>query len=149
MTGIICMKKNRIMYGFVSLFLLVVGMFVYLLFRDLKNILLFNCIPKPELTETLFMQLTPSILSDLLRYNLPDMLWFVSGILVFRFIWFYKLKKQMIYIFCFYVMGFVFEICQLSEKVPGTFDFLDIIFMGIGAFFEGLLYKNFIRRRLG
>ena len=40
------------------------------------------------------------------------------------------------------------ETSQLSEKVPGTFDLLDLLFMGIGAFVEGLLYKLFTTRRL-
>jgi glycopeptide antibiotics resistance protein len=68
--------------------------------------------------------------------------------LFLRFIWFHRTKIQKAYIHCFYAIGAIFEISQLSEKVPGTFDFLDLLFMGIGAFIEGLLYKTFIKRRL-
>ena len=75
------------------------------------------------------------------------MLWFVSAILFLRFIWFYKYKEQIVYIICFYAIGLIFEISQLSEKIPGTFDRLDLIFLCIGAFVEGLLYKKFIIRR--
>jgi xanthine/uracil permease len=75
------------------------------------------------------------------------MLWFVSGILLLRFIWFDRPKEQRVYISCFYGMGVIFEFLQLSKKVPGTFDLLDLLCMGIGAFVEGLLYNLFIRRR--
>jgi len=75
------------------------------------------------------------------------MLWFISAILFLRFIWFYKLKEQKVYIICFYAIGFIFETSQLSERVHGTFDWLDLLFFGIGAFIEGLLYKKFIVRR--
>jgi hypothetical protein len=82
-----------------------------------------------------------------LKYNLPDTLWFVSGILLLRFIWFLKTKEQKIYVSCLYGIGTILEISQLSGKIPGTFDVLDVLFMGIGAFVEGLLYNIFVRRR--
>jgi hypothetical protein len=49
---------------------------------------------------------------------------------------------------CFYVIGLIIETSQLSEKVPGTFDWFDLFFMGLVAFVEGLLYKLCITRRL-
>ena len=140
--------KIRAVYGLSSLLTLLVGMGIYLLFRDLNNMLLFRWLPKPEFTETVFIQLKPSIFAYILKYNIPDMLWFVSAILFFRFIWFNKIKIQKIYISCFYGVGAIFEISQLSENVPGTFDWLDLLFMGIGAFVEGLLFNIFTQRRL-
>ena len=141
------MSKIRIVYGLSSLLSLILGMVIYLLFRDFSNMLLFSWIQKTEFLETTLTPLKSSIFNDIVRYNLPDVLWFVSAILFFRFIWFNKIKVQKIYIMCFYVIGFIFEISQLSEKVPGTFDWLDLLFLGIGAFVEGLLYKTFILRR--
>ena len=79
---------------------------------------------------------------------MPDTLWFLSAILFLRFIWFYKTKTQTAYIVCFYGIGLVLETSQLSERVPGTFDWLDLLCMGIGAFAEGLLYKLFTTRRM-
>jgi len=121
-------------------------MAIYLLFRDVNNMILFAWIPKPQFFKTVLVPLQPSIFTDIFRYNLPDMLWFVSAVLLLRFIWFYKAKEQTAYILCFYGIALVLEISQLSEKVPGTFDWLDLLFFGIGAFVEGLLYKYFIRR---
>ena len=141
------MNKIRTVYGLLSLSTLTIGMVIYLLFRDLNNMVLFSWVPKPEILETTLIPLHSSIVTDIFRFNLPDMLWFVSAILFFRFIWFYKSNVQKAYILCFYGIGVLFETSQLSKKVPGTFDWLDLLFFGIGAFVEGLLYKIFILRR--
>jgi hypothetical protein len=142
------MKKIRLFYGLLSLVTLLAGLTIYLLFRDLNNIVLFSWIPKPELLKTVLVPLKPSVLTDFLRYRLPDTLWFVSAILFLRFLWFYKTKTQTAYIVCFYCLGLVLETSQLSEIVLGTFDWFDLFFMGIGAFVEGLLYKIFTTRRM-
>jgi hypothetical protein len=141
------MKGIRTFYGLLSLLTLILGIGIYFLFRDLNNIVLFAYMPKPEFAETVLVPLKPSIFSNVLKYHIPDMLWFISAILFLRFIWFYKFKEQTVYIVCFYAIGLIFEISQLSEKIPGTFDWLDLIFLCIGAFVEGLLYKIFILRR--
>jgi len=104
-------------------------------------------IPELEFSKLIIIELRTSIFSNILKYNFPDMLWFVSGILLLRFIWFYKKNEQNIYVLSFYVTGMVFETSQLSDSVPGTFDFLDLLFMGIGAFVEGFLYNKFMLRR--
>jgi hypothetical protein len=142
------MKRNRVLYGLLSFFSLIIGIVIYFFFSEWNNMILFKWIPKLNFAKNLFIQLKPSIFSNILRYNIPDMLWFVSGILFLRFLWFRKLKEQKIYILSFYIMGTLFEISQLSKKVPGTFDWLDLLFMGIGAFVEGLLYRKFILRRI-
>jgi hypothetical protein len=142
------MKNMKTLYGLLSLLALVSGMTIYLLFRDVNNMVLFSLMPKPEFLKTILIPLKPSLFSNILRYNIPDMLWFVSAILFFRFMWFYKTNIQKAYIFCFYIIAAVFETSQLSKKVPGTFDWMDVLCMGIGAFVEGLLYKNFIQRKI-
>jgi hypothetical protein len=141
-------KNKRWVYGLSSFLSLMLGMCIYLLFRDMSNMILFAWLPEFEFTKTVFVSLKPSVISSLLQFNVPDMLWFVSGILLLRFIWFGRPKEQKVYISCFYGIGAIFEISQLSKRVPGTFDLLDLLFMGIGAFVEGLLYNQFIRRRL-
>jgi hypothetical protein len=121
---------------------------IYLFFRNL-NVLIFEMIPQPEFLKNVYIPVKHSFFSSILLYNLPDALWFLSGILFLRFLWFNSKKWQGIYILCFYGMAVIFEISQLSENIPGTFDWLDLLFMGITAFVEGLLYKIFLRRRLG
>jgi hypothetical protein len=142
------MNKIRAFYGLLSLLSLALGMIIFLLFRDLNNMVLFSWIPKPEFLKTTLMPLKPTIVSGFLRYNLPDMLWLVSAVLLFRFIWFYKIKIQRAYIFSFYIAAIAFETSQLIKNIPGTFDLLDLFFMGIAAFVESLLYNNIIKRGL-
>jgi len=137
-------KINRQFYCLTALISLAAGTLIYLLFRDLSNILLFTWIPTLEFPKTVLIQLNPSIFSYILKYNMPDMLWFLSGILFLRFIWFNKAKEQKFYVFCFYIVGVVFETSQLFDVIPGTFDWLDLLFMGIGAFIEGLLFRKFV-----
>jgi hypothetical protein len=108
--------------------------------------ILFVWIPKPVFTGTVLLPLKPSVFSNILTFNLPDALWFLSAILFLRFIWFYKTKIQKAYIHFFYTIAAILEISQLSKKVPGTFDWMDLLFMGICAFVEGLLYNIFTRR---
>jgi len=136
------MKKNRLIYGLLSLFTLITGMLIYLLFRDINKMILFTWIPKPEFLKSNLIPLGSSIFSYILKYNIPDMLWYVSAILFFRFIWFYRKKEQTVYIICWYGIGLLFEISQLSEKIPGTFDWLDLTFLCIGALVEGFIYKK-------
>jgi len=142
------MNKIRTFYGLLSLFTLLTGILIYLLFRDLNNLILFTWIPKPEFIKSILIPIKPSIFSSFLKYHLPDVLWFISAILFLRFLWFYKTKEQKVYIFCFYGIGLVIETSQLSEEVPGTFDWFDLLFMSMTALLEGLLYKIFIQRSL-
>jgi hypothetical protein len=147
------LKKIRIFYCFLSFFILFVGMAVYLFFKESNMIRVLvievsEWIPFVNINiDNLPLKLKPSFFSNVLMYNVADMLWIVSGILFLRFIWFYNIKMQKIYIFCMYGIGLFLEISQLSENVLGTFDWYDILFISIGAFVESLLYNIFVRRR--
>ena len=140
-------ENKRLILGLVSLISLVIGIGIYLFFRN-TNMLLFGLIPKLEFFKDFYVPLKQSVFTSILLFNLPDAFWFLSGILFFRFLWFYKSEEQNKYIFYFYLIGTVFEMSQIFIWIPGTFDYLDLLFMGIGAFVEGLLYKTYIRRRL-
>ena len=136
------------LYGLLSLFTLLTGIIIYLLFRDLDNIILYSWIPKPPSLKAVLVPLKPTIFSCFLKYHLPDVLWILSVILFFRFFWFYNIKLQKNYVYSTYGIGFILEASQLVKNIPGTFDWFDLFFMGIGAFVEGLLYNIFSRRRL-
>jgi hypothetical protein len=140
-------QKIRYYYGFLSLLALLTGIVIYLLFRDVSSFLLFEWIKKPAFIGSTLIELKPSVFFNILKFNVPDMLWFLSGILLLRFIWFDNQKIQNTYIFCFYGFAAIFETSQLFQNIPGTFDVFDLLFMGIVAFVEGLLYIKFTRRR--
>ena len=121
-------KKIRSFYSLLSALTLIAGMVIYLLFRDVNNMVLFSWIPKPDFFGTILIPLKSSIFTNILRYNLPDMLWFISTILFLRFIWFNKLKEQRVYIICFYGIALIFELCDSCKLLYNIY--------GIGAFVE-------------
>ena len=141
------MKEIKLLYFVLCVFSLIMGLGIYILFRDLNNIVLFEYISIPVIFQKTLFPMKTSNMTNFIRFHLPDMLWFLSGILFFRFIWFEKIKIQAFYILCFYVVGIMLEISQLSNKIFGTFDFLDLLFMSIVALVDGLLYRNLILRR--
>jgi len=130
-----------------SLISLITGLAIYFFFRKL-DIVLFRFLPKPHFFAGFFIPVKPSIFSSFLLYNLPDALWFLSGILFLRFVWFYKPKWQKTYIACFCGVALILEICQASKSIPGTFDPMDLFFMVLTAFIEGSLYNTCIARRI-
>ena len=138
--------NHQAFYGLASLIFLLAGMGIYFFFRK-TDMILYAWIPKLEFFNELYVPIKQSVFTPVFLYNVPDALWFLSGIFFLRFIWFYKPKEQNVYLWCFYVIGVVFEISQLANVVPGTFDFFDLFFLVIGAFVEGLLYNIFVRRR--
>jgi|TergutMp193P3_1026864.scaffolds.fasta_scaffold175643_2 hypothetical protein len=130
-------KANYLKASIISLF---IGFCIYILFRNIENLLFFTKLNLGHFNNNYF-KLTPSIFSNIIKYNIPDMLWFLSGILFVRYIWFDKNYEQKIYIFIFCGIAFFTEISQLKDNIPGTFDPLDLIFMGLGAFLEGFINR--------
>jgi len=135
-------------YGLLSPLFLIAGICIYLLFRDVSDLVFFAWMPKPDFIGSIFIHLPPSALSAILQHNTAGMLWLVSGILFLRFIWFYRTTTQRIYIWAFCGIAVLLEIGQLSAIIPGTFDVLDLLFMGIGAFVESLLHNFYGKRRI-
>ncbi|MCL2600592.1 MAG: hypothetical protein FWD88_05375 [Treponema sp.] len=142
------MGKARAVYGLLAPLLLIAGVCVYLVFRDLSGLLFFEWVPFLGFAKGTLVHLEPSVFADIVKFNLAGMLWLVSGVLFLRFVWFHRIATQRVYVWCFYALGALVEISQLSEKVPGTFDLLDLAFMGAGALVEGLIYKAFAKRRI-
>jgi hypothetical protein len=111
-------------------------------------VLLFEWIPKPEFLKNVYIPIKHSAINTIFLFNLPDTLWFLSGILFIRFLWFNNEKWQGIYIICFYGIAIIIEASQFSNNVSGTFDVLDLVLMGIAAFVEGMLHKYFVKGSL-
>jgi len=140
-------NNNKLFYGISSLFSLILGIGIYLFYRK-TNMLLFQWLPVLKFINNIYISLGHSIISSIIKFNLPDTLWFLSGILFLRFLWFDNNKEQKIYILIFIFFGILFEVSQLSENIPGTFDFYDLFFMCISAFIESVLYKRIFKRRI-
>ena len=141
------MGKTRMAYGLASVLFLVAGVGIYFLFRDLGGLLFFTWVPSLEFVGSVHVRLPPSALANTLTHNTAGMFWIVSGILFFRFLWFHRPRAQGIYIACFCLIAAGLETAQLSARVSGTFDPLDLVFMGAGAFVESLVYNVIVRRK--
>jgi len=162
------MKKIRVAYVLLSLLFLIMGMCIYLFFRDLNNIALFSWMPNfplpdntpldsclcrsptplPFLGTRLIPINTDTILGRLFVFNLPHGLWSFAGLLVIRAIWLTNVKWRAVYGGIFLAVISVLEISQLSENRHGTFDVLDLASYGVSAFVESMAYNIFIRRRV-
>jgi hypothetical protein len=82
-----------------------------------------------------------SALLSFFVYTLPDGLWLLSGILFIRAVWRGKQKTSAIYALVFCLIAVLFEMFQLFEKVPGTFDVFDVVLMVSIAFIEGIIFR--------
>ena len=134
-------KKRRRILLLLSLCSLMMGLLCYMLFRE--SDLLINEIFNIRFFNTRIID--NFIFIDFIRYNLPDGLWLLSGILLLRSIWISNHKVSQIYTGVFILSAFLFELGQITF-IPGTFDVLDLITMGFFAFCEQITYKFFLRR---
>jgi hypothetical protein len=131
--------------GFATLFS---GIAIYVFFRN-HDMVLFHLISKPTFLNTLFISVkSDSIANSVLLFNLPDGLWFLSGLLFIRALWLTNAKWRTLYFGIFAAAALALEIGQIFPIVPGTFDALDVLVMGIFAFMEISIFNLFIKRRM-
>lgn len=71
---------------------------------------------------------------DWMRYNLPDMLWMLSLVLMIMIIWDFQVSRQSLsWMGMSLIMALVYECLQITAWVPGVFDLLDLLFILLGA----------------
>jgi hypothetical protein len=131
-----------------SLFSLLFGILLYATVRN-TNLVIYEWLGKPGFI-TLFSipARIKTTIHPIVLYNLPDGLWFLSGVLLIRSLWMTEKKWCIRYLAIFYLLAFVLEMLQLHKNIPGTFDGVDLVFMGSIAFVESILFYVFIRRRI-
>lgn len=129
----------------ISIFSLLIGLFIYLVFRDNTNPF-YECAYRIGVAEKL--DILRSLFSNLCMpawfiYSLPDGLWMFSFVLLILSIWDYKLNRDaIIWLSIAIVIGFIFEFTQLYFTHLGSFDWLDILFMGVGAIVPVILFAD-------
>ena len=146
-------KKNyehlKIVYCVSSVVAFLGGAAIYAFFRNINNMTLFHFFPKPLFLASLYNPIkTESIWSNMFIYNLPYGLWCLSGLLLVRGIWLHNEKWRAIYSGIFIIVVMSYVVLKLPGITPGTFDVLDVIFMGFFAFIESIIFNMFIRRYL-
>jgi len=133
---------------FFALVSLLSGLLIYAFFRN-HNMMIFHVFAKPLFLETIYFSVpADNIFISMFLFNLPDGLWFLSGLLAIRAVWLTNPKWRFIYFCVFLVTALFMEIMQISAVLPGTFDILDIVFIAFFAFFENFIFYMFIKRRI-
>jgi hypothetical protein len=144
----IAFTRVRLFYCIAGFGTLFGGIAVYAFFRT-HDMVLFRFVPKPAFLDALFIPVkNGATAGSALLFNLPDGLWVLSGVLFIRALWLTSAQWRAIYFGIFAATALALEIGQLSATTPGTFDWLDLLFMGIGAFVESLIFNLFIKRRV-
>jgi len=126
-------KKIFLILSFISL---LTGILCYLFFRP-SFIFHINIFKMEKFDKLVFF--------NFLRYNLPDGLWLISGIFLLRAIWIRNYLISQVYIGTLIIFSLLFEILQYFNITPGTFDAIDLIFMGIIALVEQIIYFLFLK----
>lgn len=138
---------KRVYRALSSIFLLT-GISVYLLFRN-TDVLLFEWFENIRWLNRIYFPLNTksNAMLSFLVYTVPDGLWFLSGVFLIRSIWLMNIRYSKLYVSIFFIMAVLFEFSQVFEIIPGTFDVLDLFFLGFTAFVESRIYRYFITRR--
>lgn len=119
---------------------ILLGCSIYLLFRS-ENILLFQWVQKIGF-ESFLTTLRENSLSikvpNWLLYSLPDGLWVYAFTAALFLFW---KGKNSIWIWIPIFTSVLFEVAQATKIIPGTFDFIDLLFSAI-AFTLSKLFLN-------
>jgi hypothetical protein len=142
-------RSLKLVYNIASIVVILNGITIYVFFRDTNNILLFHYFPKLSFINIIYFPINANpVLSNMFIFNLPYGLWCLSGLLFVRAVWLTNTKWGNIYsiVFTIILMSYVF--LKLPKLIPGTFDVLDLLFIGFFAFLESIIFNMFIRRKI-
>jgi hypothetical protein len=124
------------------------ALLLYALFRN-TNVLVFSVLGKPAVLERLSRRYAgDNPLGYILVYNVPGSLWLLSGILCLRALWLDQGAKGAAYVRVFWALALLCEALQWFDRVPGTFDPLDLSALALAALGKGASYTYFIQRRI-
>ena len=142
-------RRLKIAYYIAAFVAFLSGVAIYAFFRNINNMTLFSFFPKPLFLDSLYSPIkTESIWSYMFIFNLPYGLWCLSGLSLIRCIWLGNSKWRTIYGGIYIVIVMSYVVLKLPGIIPGTFDVLDLVFMGLFAFLESIIFNMFIKRRI-
>ena len=133
------MKRQKVYFSF-SVLTLTTGFLIYYFFRS-GDMLLYQWFAFLPRSNTVITFSRLSLLTNFFRYNLPDGLWLLSGLLFLRALWHEQPKTFLIYQLCFLCMAFLLEVLQVFDGIAGTFDIFDLLTMGSIALMESIVHK--------
>ena len=125
---------------------IILGLFIYIVYRSNDTIIFywFSCIGIEFIIDSIrnsdiFFLNIPFWL----KYNFPDGLWVYSLINIFLFIWIDDINKHnFYYVYISVLIACICEILQFYNIIPGTYDFIDILFYLFFGFLPFLFISN-------
>jgi len=139
----------KLAYRKAAIISLFIGMAIYLFFRQIDHIIIFQLFTKPVFLGGLpFCFDSRNFALSFIVFQGPDILWLLCGLFFIRSIWIENKLWMQKYVTLFFIIAIVFELCQISPYFPGTFDIFDLLFLCITAFMESAIYNYFFRRIL-
>jgi len=126
--------KKIILHTFLPLF---IGGVIYLLIRP-ANFLIHSIVEESWLLPSISTIRQASIsfsssLPNIIVYSLPDGLWVYSFTATIFYVWNFKINNwSLLFSSVPVILGIGSELGQFFKIVPGTFDFIDIIFYLFG-----------------
>ncbi|MFZ6052034.1 hypothetical protein [Halocola ammonii] len=114
---------------------LITGAAIYLLFRNLPY---FSFV---DLSSPL---LNPQMVPDWIRFQLPDFLWAYSFSFIFLAIW-KDQSNQTFWLLAAFSLSISLELAQMSGRLPGTFDWLDLLAYALGFLISIFIDKKIIQ----
>ena len=138
-SGAVSRRAGRYVYFLLSAFVLTAGVLLYYFLRN-NNILIYQWFAILPKNNAIIPFSHSSFLTDFLRYNLPDGLWLLSGLLFLRAVWHETPQTFLIYKLCFLVIAFLFELSQIADGITGTFDVFDLVTMGSIAVLDSVAH---------
>jgi len=88
-------------------------------------------------------------LPNIILYSLPDGLWLFSYISFILLLWKNEIKNEnLFWILIIPLISLVSELGQLTNFVPGTFDFSDLLVYFLGTILPFIIYRKSITLNL-
>jgi hypothetical protein len=138
-------KSKTFLALLLSLICLISGLVIYANWRG-EDLFLHSILIKIGLFDTLQFPNSWKALNwipEWVKFSLPDGLLMLALGLTIASIWSFRWQNpSVVWYGIAWVSGFLFEILQIIETVPGTFDWLDMLFIFGGGVIPLLAFRN-------
>ncbi len=145
------MKYNKLIFG--SLFSLILGTTIYILFRS-STLKVFSWLDllRVNILDSKIRKTALSIsehIPDWVLLSLPDGLWLFSYVCLMLYIWKNTINVQnLFWISIIPAIAIASEIAQCFGILQGTFDLMDLLMYIFGGALPLLIFKNSINYKL-
>ena len=117
-------SKQMVIRLIICSLMIIIGTIIYVRYRH--DIIFFNWIPDTLHSIAPTVKYSNSVFQDFIIYCLPDGLWY-SSLIVFQDTFRRCTLYSKIIFGISILLPFVWEFSQLCDRVPGTFDLMDIL----------------------